>query len=55
MYSVCGTITGTGIAHEFGHVILHLQGLPSGHGRPGVNPFVYGRSSMMSKRLGYDY
>ena len=34
---------------------LYLQGLPSSHGRPGVNPFVYGRSSMMSKRLGYDY
>lgn len=44
-----------GIAHEFAHVILYLRDLPSGHGQPGVNDFVYGRATMMSKRLGYDY
>ena len=44
-----------GIAHEFGHVLLHLRGLPSGHSQPGVDSFVYGKTSMMSKRLGYDY
>ena len=44
-----------GIAHEFGHVILHLRRLPSGHRQSGVDSFVYGRASMMSKRLGYDY
>ena len=48
-------IQSVGIAHEFGHVILHLRGLPSGHGQPGVDPFVYGRATLMSKRLGYDY
>jgi len=36
-------------------VILHLRGLPSGHGQPGVDPFVYGKATLMSKRLGYDY
>ena len=40
---------------EFAHVILYLRDLPSGHGQPGVNDFVYGRATMMSKRLGYDY
>lgn len=44
-----------GIAHEFGHVLLYLRGLPSSHGQTGVDTFVYGRASMMSKRLGYDY
>ena len=44
-----------GIVHEFGHVILHLRRLPSGHRQSGVDSFVYGRASMMSKRLGYDY
>ena len=44
-----------GIAHEFGHVILYLRGLPYGHTQPGVDPFVYGRSTIMSKRLGYDF
>ena len=44
-----------GVAHEFGHVVLYLRGLPFSHGQKGVDPFVYGRSSFMSKRLGYDY
>ena len=43
-----------GMAHEFGHVILFLNGEPSGHGEPGVDSFVYSRASEMSKRLGYD-
>ena len=44
-----------GMAHEFGHVILYLRGLPFSHGKTGVDDFVYGRSTIMSKRLGYDY
>ena len=44
-----------GIAHEFGHVILYLRGLPYGHTQPGVDNFVYRRSAVMLKRLGYDY
>lgn len=44
-----------GLAHEFGHVILYMRDLPSGHGQLGVNDFVYERASLMSKRLGYDY
>jgi RHS repeat-associated protein len=44
-----------GIAHEFGHVVLFLKGLPYGHGQPGVNDFVYDRATIMSKRLGYDF
>jgi hypothetical protein len=44
-----------GIAHEFGHVLLYLRGLPYGHTQPGVDSFVYGRSTRMSKRLGYDF
>lgn len=45
-----------GIAHEFGHVILYLRGLPFGHTQPGVDKFVYDeRATIMSKRLGYDY
>lgn len=44
-----------GIAHEFGHILLHLRGLPSAHYQPGVDSFVFGRATMMSKRLGYDY
>jgi RHS repeat-associated protein len=44
-----------GIAHEFGYVILYLRRLPYGHGQSGVDDFVYGRATIMSKRLGYDY
>jgi len=44
-----------GIAHEFGHVVLYFRGLPYGHTQPGVDMFVYGRSTKMSKRLGYDF
>lgn len=44
-----------GLAHEFGHVILFLNNKPYGHTQPGVDDFVYGRATMMSKRLGYDY
>ena len=44
-----------GIAHELGHVILFLRGKPYQHNNKEVDEFVYGRSTMMSKRLGYDY
>ncbi len=44
-----------GIAHEFGHVILYLRNKPFGHTQPGVDDFVYSRSTLMSKRLGYDF
>ena len=30
-----------GIAHEFGHVLLYLRGLPFGHSQRGVDSFVY--------------
>ncbi|MBW6479324.1 MAG: RHS repeat-associated core domain-containing protein, partial [Bacteroidales bacterium] len=43
-------------AHEFGHVVLYLRGLPHGHGQPGVDKAVYDeRSNVVKKRLGYDY
>ena len=42
-----------GLAHEFGHVILYLRGLPFGHGRNVVDSFVYGRNDNMMRRLGY--
>lgn len=45
-----------GIAHEFGHVISCLRGLPYGHGQPGVDNFIYNqRADVIKKRLGYDY
>ena len=44
-----------GIAHEFGHVILFLRGLPNGHTEKGVDEFVYKRATKMSKQLGYDF
>jgi hypothetical protein len=44
-----------GIAHEFGHVILYLRGLPYGHTQPGVDKFIGERDTKMSKRLGYDF
>lgn len=43
-----------GSAHEFGHVLLYLRGMPYRHGDPGVDSFVYERAKKMSKRLGYD-
>jgi len=44
-----------GIAHELGHVVLYLRGLPYGHGQAGVDNFIYNRSTNMLKRLGYDH
>ncbi|WP_163223410.1 RHS repeat domain-containing protein [Bacteroides sp. 214] len=44
-----------GLSHEFAHVVLYLRGLPYGHTQPGVDKFVYGRATLMSKRLGYDF
>ena len=44
-----------GIAHEFGHVLLYLNGRPHKHGEAGVDEFVYNRATLMSKRLGYDF
>ena len=44
-----------GLAHELSHVILYLRNLPFGHMQPGVDEFVYGNATKMSKRLGYDY
>lgn len=44
-----------GIAHEFGHVLLYMRGLPHSHGKPGVDSFIFSRVNLISKRLGYDY
>lgn len=44
-----------GAAHEFGHVLLYMRGLPYQHNQAGVDPFIYKRSNAMSRRLGYDY
>lgn len=44
-----------GTAHEFGHVLLYMRGLPYQHNQPGVDAFIYRRSGAMSKRLGYDF
>ena len=44
-----------GLAHEFGHVLLFLRGKPYQHPNPEADSFIYGRATMMSKRLGYDY
>ena len=44
-----------GVAHEFAHVVLYLRNLPFGHRQPNVDNFVYGRSTFISKKLGYDY
>ena len=41
------------IAHEFGHVLLYLRGLPFGHSQRGVDSFVYKKNDNMMKRLGY--
>lgn len=42
-----------GIAHEFAHVILYLNGLPHSHGNNGK--FIYERQWNVMKRFGYDY
>lgn len=42
-----------GIAHEFGHVILFLMGLPHSHINNGK--FIYDRQWNVMKRFGYDY
>jgi hypothetical protein len=44
-----------GMAHEFGHAILYLRGLPHIHGADGVDVFIYSRALRMSQRLGYDF
>ena len=44
-----------GVAHEFAHVVLYLRNFPFGHRQPNVDNFVYGRSTFISKKLGYDY
>ena len=44
-----------GIAHEFGHVLLYINGMPYKHGDKKVDSFIYGKASLMSKRLGYDF
>ncbi|WP_242015618.1 hypothetical protein [Robertkochia marina] len=45
-----------GVAHEFGHVVLYLNGKPHGHFQPGVEEAVYDkRADVVKKRLGYDY
>ena len=44
-----------GLAHEFGHVILFLRGLPYAHGEKGVNSFIDNRQNIIKNRLGYDY
>jgi len=42
-----------GIAHEFGHVILYLNGLPHSHQYNA--DFIYGRQWNVMKKFGYDY
>ena len=42
-----------GIAHEFGHVILYLKGLPHSHSYN--SDFIYGRQWNVMKRFGYNY
>lgn len=42
-----------GIAHEFGHVILFLKGLPHSHSNNA--DYIYGRQWNVMRRLGYDY
>ncbi|WP_349677262.1 RHS repeat-associated core domain-containing protein [Bacteroides sp. UBA939] len=44
-----------GLVHEFAHVVLYMRGQPYGHPLPEVDEFVYGRATIMSKRLGYDF
>ena len=42
-----------GIAHEFGHVIPYLNGLPHSHSNNA--DYIYGRQWNVMKRFGYDY
>ena len=42
-----------GVAHELGHVVLFLKGLPHSHTENGK--FIYARQWNVMKRLGYDY
>jgi len=44
-----------GIAHELGHVVLYLRNLPFSHGEKGVDPFIDKRTTIIKKRLGYDF
>ena len=44
-----------GLADEFGHVLLYMQGLPHGHGSPSANTFINKRTNAMKIRLGYDF
>ena len=44
-----------GLAHEFGHVILYLRGLPYSHQQLNVDKFINIRIKEMSERLGYEY
>jgi hypothetical protein len=45
-----------GVAHEFGHVVLYLKGLPHAHREKGVDKAVYNeRADVVKRRLGYDY
>ena len=41
------------IAHEFGHVVLYLKGLP--HSHQANADFIYGHEWNVMKLLGYDY
>ena len=41
------------IAHEFGHVILYLNGLPHSHSNNA--DYIFGRQWNVMKRFGYDY
>ena len=43
------------LAHEFGHVILYLRGLPYSHQQLNVDKFINIRIKEMSERLGYEY
>ena len=44
-----------GLADEFGHVLLYMQGLPHGHGSPSANTYINKRTNAMKIRLGYDF
>ena len=52
-----GTINqrSVGIAHEFGHVVPYLKGKPYSHPNPDVDMGINSRTTLVSRRLGYDY